>query len=74
MRHTIPIVIINNQALSWHDRGSLSCYDSYTQAFLERGSNIEELTEAVHVTYAIRGGASLAHSVQMRNVADKLSM
>ena len=46
----------------------------YTQASLEKGSNIEEMTEAVHVACAIRGGASLAHGVQMRNVADKLSM
>ena len=50
------------------------CIDAYTQASLEKGSNIEEMTEAVHVACAIRGGASLAHGVQMRNVADKLSM
>src|SRR5881628_240286 len=50
------------------------CIDAYTQACLERGSNIEEMTEAVHVTCAIRGGASLVHGVQMRNVAQKLSM
>jgi 4-carboxymuconolactone decarboxylase len=41
---------------------------------LEKGSNVEEMTEAVHVACAIRGGASLIHGVQMRNVADKLSM
>ena len=29
------------------------------------------MTEAVHVAGAIRGGASLVHGVQMRNVADK---
>ena len=50
------------------------CIDTYTQASLEKGSNIEEMTEAVHVACAIRGGASLVHGVQMRNVADKLSM
>lgn len=50
------------------------CIDSYTQTCLEKGSNIEEMTEAVHVACAIRGGASLAHGVQMRNVAQKLSM
>ncbi len=44
------------------------CIDAYTQASLEKGSNIEEMTEAVHVACAIRGGASLAHGVQMRNV------
>lgn len=50
------------------------CIDAYTQACLERGSNIEEMTEAVHVACAIRGGASLVHGVQMRTVAEKLSM
>ncbi len=32
------------------------------------------MTESVHVACAIRGGASLAHGVQMRNVATKISM
>lgn len=50
------------------------CIDAYTQACLEKGSNVEEMTEAVHVACAIRGGASLVHGVQMRNVAGKLSM
>ena len=50
------------------------CIDAYTQSSLEKGSNIEEMTEAVHVACAIRGGASLIHGVQMRNVAEKLSM
>src|SRR5438105_13744490 len=50
------------------------CIDAYTQASLEKGSNIEEMTEAVHVACAILGGASLVHSVQMRNVADTRSM
>src|SRR5574341_866464 len=50
------------------------CIDAFTQACLEKGSNVEEMTEAVHVACAIRGGASLVHGVQMRNVAEKLSM
>ncbi|HJY86361.1 MAG TPA: arsenosugar biosynthesis-associated peroxidase-like protein [Candidatus Acidoferrales bacterium] len=50
------------------------CIDAYTQACLEKGSNIEEMTEAVHVACAIRGGAALVHGLQMRNVAQKLSM
>ena len=50
------------------------CIDAYSQACLEKGSSIEEMTEAVHVACAIRGGASLVHGVQMRNVAEKLSM
>lgn len=50
------------------------CIDSYTQACLEKGSNPAEMTEAVHVATAIRGGASLVHGVQMRNISEKLSM
>ncbi len=50
------------------------CIDAYTQACLEKGSNLAEMTEALHVANAIRGGASLVHGVQMRKVAEKLSM
>jgi len=50
------------------------CIDAYTQACLEKGSTVGEMTEAIHVVTAIRGGASLVHGIQMRNIADKLSM
>jgi 4-carboxymuconolactone decarboxylase len=50
------------------------CIDAYAQTCLEKGSDLAEMTEAVHVAVAIRGGASLVHGVQMRNVAEKLSM
>jgi len=50
------------------------CIDSYTQACLEKGSNVSEMTEAIHVAVAIRGGASLIHGIQMRKIAEKLSM
>ena len=50
------------------------CIDAYTRASLEKGSNLAEMTEAVHVAAAIRGGASLVHGIQMRNIAEKLSM
>ena len=50
------------------------CIDAYTNNCLEKGSNLSEMTEAVHVVNAIRGGASLVHGVQMRNIAEKLSM
>ena len=50
------------------------CIDAYTQACLEKGSNVSEMTEAVHVAVAIRGGASLVHGIQMRKIAEKLSM
>jgi len=50
------------------------CIDAYTTTCLEKGSNLEEMTEALHVVSAIRGGASLVHGVQMRKVAEKMSM
>lgn len=50
------------------------CIDAYTQTCLEKGSNIGEMTEAIHVATAIRGGASLVHGIQMRKIAPKISM
>jgi 4-carboxymuconolactone decarboxylase len=50
------------------------CIDAYTTASLEKGSTPEQMTEAVHVAAAIRGGASLVHGVQMRNHVDRMSM
>jgi len=50
------------------------CIDAYAQACLEKGSNLEQMSEAVHVASAIRGGASLVHGLQMRNAAKKVSM
>ena len=50
------------------------CIDAYTQDCLEKGSNLEQMTEAVHVASAIKGGAALVHGLQMRNIAAKISM
>ncbi len=50
------------------------CIDAYAQAYLGKGSNLTEMAEALHVAVAIRGGASLVHGIQMRNVAAKISM
>lgn len=50
------------------------CIDAYTQTCLEKGSSLGEMTEALHVAVAIRGGASLIHGIQMRKIADKISM
>jgi alkylhydroperoxidase/carboxymuconolactone decarboxylase family protein len=50
------------------------CIDAFTQGCLEKGSNVAEMTEAIHVVTAIRGGASLVHGVQMRNIVQKISM
>jgi alkylhydroperoxidase/carboxymuconolactone decarboxylase family protein len=50
------------------------CIDAYSRDALEKGSNLDEMTEAVHVAAAIRGGASLVHGVQMLNHVDALGM
>ncbi|MDO4312164.1 MAG: arsenosugar biosynthesis-associated peroxidase-like protein [Eubacteriales bacterium] len=48
------------------------CIDSYTQDCLSKGVDEEQMTEAVHVAAAIRGGATLVHGVQMKNMVKKL--
>jgi alkylhydroperoxidase/carboxymuconolactone decarboxylase family protein len=50
------------------------CIDAYTQGCLEKGADMDQMTEAVHVAAAIRGGASLVHGVQMRTHGERLSM
>jgi 4-carboxymuconolactone decarboxylase len=50
------------------------CIDAYTQSSLRHGADLDQMTEAVHVANAIRGGASLAHGVQMRNVASGMGL
>lgn len=50
------------------------CIDSYTQDCLSKGVTEEQMTEAVHVSCAIRGGASLAHGVQMKKIVRKLEL
>ena len=50
------------------------CIEAYSKDALEKGADLEQMTEAVHVAAAIRGGASLVHGVQMRRHADKLGM
>lgn len=50
------------------------CIDAFTQESLEQGSNLDQMTEAIHVASVIRGGSALVHGVQMRNRADSVSM
>jgi alkylhydroperoxidase/carboxymuconolactone decarboxylase family protein len=50
------------------------CIDAYSQSCLENGSNLEQMTEAIHLASAIRGGASLIHGIQAHNAVNKLSM
>ncbi len=50
------------------------CIDAYSKGSLEKGADMDQLTEAIHVAAAIRAGASLVHGVQMRQHAEKVSM
>lgn len=50
------------------------CIDAYSSDCLTKGADLEQMTEAVHVAAAIRGGASLVHGLQMMDHAKKLAM
>jgi 4-carboxymuconolactone decarboxylase len=50
------------------------CIDAYTTESLQKGADVEQMTEAVHVACAIRGGASLVHGMQMQEHAKKAGM
>jgi 4-carboxymuconolactone decarboxylase len=50
------------------------CIDAYSNDALSKGSNLDEMTEAIHVAAAIRGGSSLVHGVQMLTHVDGAGM
>jgi 4-carboxymuconolactone decarboxylase len=50
------------------------CIDAYSKDALEKGADLDQMTEAVHIAAAIRGGASLVHGLQMRNQANAIGM
>ena len=50
------------------------CIDAFTQSSLESGSDPEQMTEAIHVASAVRGGASLVHGVQFLNGLEKVGL
>lgn len=50
------------------------CIDAYSQSCLETGSNMDEMTEAIHIAAAMRAGASLVHGIQAHNSVDKVMM
>jgi len=50
------------------------CIDAFSRVCLEAGSNMEQMTEAIHMASALRGGAALVHGVQTHNVVHKISM
>jgi alkylhydroperoxidase/carboxymuconolactone decarboxylase family protein len=50
------------------------CIDAYSGDCLRKGADPEQMTEAVHVAAAIRGGASVVHGIQTRNHVERLGM
>ncbi|MCP4899156.1 MAG: 4-carboxymuconolactone decarboxylase [bacterium] len=50
------------------------CIDAYSRECLTQGSDLDEMTEEVHVATAIRSGASLVHGIQMVEHVAKTSM
>ncbi len=50
------------------------CIDAYSSDAYEKGWSEAQMMEAVHVTCAIRGGASLVHGVQMMNKVKEIAM
>lgn len=50
------------------------CIDAYSKECLQQGADLEQMTEALHVATAIRGGASLVHGMQMLDHVKQLSM
>ena len=50
------------------------CIDAYSKTCLEKGADLDQMTEAVHVAAAIRGGATLVHGVQMLEHVKKVGM
>jgi len=50
------------------------CIDAYSKESLQQGADLEQMTEAIHVATAIRGGASLIHGLQMLDQVNQLGM
>ena len=50
------------------------CIDAYSKSCLEKGADLDQMTEAIHVAAAIRGGASLVHGVQTLEHVRKVAM
>lgn len=48
------------------------CIEAYTTESLAKGADREQMTEAVMVATAIRGGASLVHGMQMLETTTRL--
>ena len=50
------------------------CIDAFSRDCLEKGADLDQMTEAVHVSACVRAGAALVHGVQMRKHVEKVQM
>lgn len=50
------------------------CIEAWTSGSLEAGADLEQMTEAVHVAAAVRGGSVLSYGMQMLGLAAKAGM
>lgn len=50
------------------------CIHAYSTDAIEKGYSESQMMEAVHVAAAIKGGAVLAHGVQMMNKVKEITM
>lgn len=50
------------------------CIEAWTGGSLEAGADLEQMTEAVHVAAAVRGGAVLSYGMQMLGFAAQTGM
>lgn len=77
--------VFNDSALSSKEKSLIAlavahavqcpyCIDAYSNDAYEKGWSEAQIMEAVHVTAAIRGGASLVHGVQMMNKVKAVAM
>jgi alkylhydroperoxidase/carboxymuconolactone decarboxylase family protein len=48
------------------------CIEAFTTSCIEKGSDEEQMNEAVHVASAMAAGITLVHSVQMMNKIDDI--
>jgi 4-carboxymuconolactone decarboxylase len=50
------------------------CIEEYSSKCLEKGADLEQMTEAVNVAAAVRAASTVVHGVQMRTHVEKVSM
>lgn len=50
------------------------CIEEYSNKCLEKGADIDQMTEAVHVASVVSASSTMVMGVQMRNHVEKVSM